>query len=594
MKTTVNINISGQSFIIDEDAFQHLSVYLNNIKSRFSNENEAKEVVEDIEARIAELFITSSTASRSVVSMQQVEQVIAKLGKPEDIFMEDESSESKSNFNAGASQSNHQNRSNARLFRNPDDKKVSGLLSGISAYFGLADPSILRIIFVVLCVFSAGTLAIPLIVIYIGLSAILPLANTASEKLQMRGEDVNLNNIKRSVQQEMSRGVNVARTSGQQFFDSVIDVIKSIFMFLPKLISGFTLAISLVLLFMMILFFFVSDVGAVSELAGLLFHTPLDAHLSSIGLFLFFGIPCVSIIYYSLRGMLGSSVRKPGLSWVLFGLWMTGVVLVAFEGVKTTKQFAKGSNIVKTETIDSLSSDTLILVANNKQGLDHSGTNINIASYKIDGFSMLEKKIYMQEVELSIVRGTDKVELTSTSEARGANEEEAHVKANNILTNYSFAKNTLLIDNFISLPVSDKYRFQKVKMQLKLPIGKVIYLDPSTEDLIYDIKNVTNTYDDYMVSHYWIMTEQGLKCLDKDFSKIKEANIENDGEEEDSMDAHLEKEVKEVNMKLNKEGIDIHVDKDGSSEDANISIKSDGKDGAHIIVKKNEIVIIKE
>ena len=594
MKTTVNINISGQSFIIDEDAFQHLSVYLNNIKSRFSNENEAKEVVEDIEARIAELFITSTTASRSVVSMQQVEQVIAKLGKPEDIFMEDESSESKSNFNAGASQSNHQNRSNARLFRNPDDKKVSGLLSGISAYFGLADPSILRIIFVVLCVFSAGTLAIPLIVIYIGLSAILPLANTASEKLQMRGEDVNLNNIKRSVQQEMSRGVNVARTSGQQFFDSVIDVIKSIFMFLPKLISGFTLAISLVLLFMMILFFFVSDVGAVSELAGLLFHTPLDAHLSSIGLFLFFGIPCVSIIYYSLRGMLGSSVRKPGLSWVLFGLWMTGVVLVAFEGVKTTKQFAKGSNIVKTETIDSLSSDTLILVANNKQGLDHSGTNINIASYKIDGFSMLEKKIYMQEVELSIVRGTDKVELTSTSEARGANEEEAHVKASNILTNYSFAKNTLLIDNFISLPVSDKYRFQKVKMQLKLPIGKVIYLDPSTEDLIYDIKNVTNTYDDYMVSHYWIMTEQGLKCLDKDFSKIKEANIENDGEEEDSMDAHLEKEVKEVNMKLNKEGIDIHVDKDGSSEDANISIKSDGKDGAHIIVKKNEKVIIKE
>ena len=594
MKTTVNINISGQSFIIDEDAFQHLSVYLNNIKSRFSNENEAKEVVEDIEARIAELFITTSTASRSVVSMQQVEQVIAKLGKPEDIFMEDESSESKSNFNAGASQSNHQNRSNARLFRNPDDKKVSGLLSGISAYFGLADPSILRIIFVVLCVFSAGTLAIPLIVIYIGLSAILPLANTASEKLQMRGEDVNLNNIKRSVQQEMSRGVNVARTSGQQFFDSVIDVIKSIFMFLPKLISGFTLAISLVFLFMMILFFFVSDVGAVSELAGLLFHTPLDAHLSSIGLFLFFGIPCVSIIYYSLRGMLGSSVRKPGLSWVLFGLWMTGVVLVAFEGVKTTKQFAKGSNIVKTETIDSLSSDTLILVANNKQGLDHSGTNINIASYKIDGFSMLEKKIYMQEVELSIVRGTDKVELTSTSEARGANEEEAHVKASNILTNYSFAKNTLLIDNFISLPVSDKYRFQKVKMQLKLPIGKVIYLDPSTEDLIYDIKNVTNTYDDYMVSHYWIMTEQGLKCLDKDFSKIKEANIENDGEEEDSMDAHLEKEVKEVNMKLNKEGIDIHVDKDGSSEDANISIKSDGKDGAHIIVKKDEKVIIKE
>ena len=592
MKTTVNINISGQSFIIDEDAFQHLSVYLNNIKSRFSNENEAKEVVEDIEARIAELFITSSTASRSVVSMQQVEQVIAKLGKPEDIFMEDESSESKSNFNAGASQSNHQNRSNARLFRNPDDKKVSGLLSGISAYFGLADPSILRIIFVVLCVFSAGTLAIPLIVIYIGLSAILPLANTASEKLQMRGEDVNLNNIKRSVQQEMSRGVNVARTSGQQFFDSVIDVIKSIFMFLPKLISGFTLAISLVFLFMMILFFFVSDVGAVSELAGLLFHTPLDAHLSSIGLFLFFGIPCVSIIYYSLRGMLGSSVRKPGLSWVLFGLWMTGVVLVAFEGVKTTKQFAKGSNIVKTETIDSLSSDTLILVANNKQGLDHSGTNINIASYKIDGFSMLEKKIYMQEVELSIVRGTDKVELTSTSEARGANEEEAHVKANNILTNYSFAKNTLLIDNFISLPVSDKYRFQKVKMQLKLPIGKVIYLDPSTEDLIYDIKNVTNTYDDYMVSHYWIMTEQGLKCLDKDFSKIKEANIENDGEEEDSIDAHLEKEVKEVNMKLNKEGIDIHVDKDGSSEDANISIKSDGKDGAHIVVKKNDKVII--
>ena len=592
MKTTVNINISGQSFIIDEDAFQQLSVYLNNIKSRFKNENEAKEVIEDIEARIAELFITSSATKRAVVSIEQVEQVIKKLGKPEDIFMEDEGADATTNAHENAFQSSQSTRGNARLFRNPDDKKVSGLLSGLSAYFGISDPSWLRIIFVVLCIVSAGTLAIPLVVIYIGLSAILPIANTASEKLQMRGEDVNLNNIKRSVQSEMSRGVNAAASSGQKFIDAVLEVIRSIFHFLPKLISGFTFGISLILLFAVILSFFVSEIGAVSELSTLLFHNGLDAQLASIGLFLFFGIPCVSVIYYSLRGMLGSTARKPGLSWVLFGLWMTGVMLVAFEGVKTTKQFAKGSNIVKNVSIDSLPSDTIILLANNKQGLDHSGTNINITNYKIDGFSMQAEKIFMQEVELSIVRGTDKIELTTTAEARGTDEKDAHLKASNIQSNYSLHKNILSIDNFISLPVADKYRFQKVKMQLQLPVGKVIYLDPSTEGLIYDIKNVTNTYDGYMISHYWMMTEEGLKCLDKDFTKSKKANIENDGDDEDSLDTNEDKEVKEVNMKLNKDGINIHVDKEGNSEDANISIKSDGKNGAHIVVKKNEQVII--
>ncbi len=592
MKTTVNININGQSFIIDDNAFQQLSVYLNNIKSRFKNDLEAKEVIEDIEARIAELFITSSATKRAVVSIEQVEQVIKKLGKPEDIFMEDEGADANTYAHEHASPSSQSTRGNARLFRNPDDKKVSGLLSGLSAYFGISDPSWLRIIFVVLCIVSAGTLAIPLVVIYIGLSAILPVANTASEKLQMRGEDVNLNNIKRSVQSEMSKGVGVATSTGQKFIDAVIDVVRSIFYFLPKLFSGFTLAISLAFLFAVILCFFVSEIGAVSELSTLIFHTGLDAQLASIGLFLFFGIPCIAVIYYSLRGILGSNARKPGLSWVLFGLWITGLLLVAFEGVKTTKQFTKGSNIVKSVSLDSLSSDTLILLASNKHGLDQRGTHINITNYNIDGFSMQADKIFMQEIELSIVRGTDKIEVITTAESRGADEKEAHTRANNIQSNYSLQKNILSVDNFISVPVADKFRFQKVKMELHVPVGKVVYLDPSAEGLIYDIKNVTNTYDGYMIGHYWMMTAQGLQCLDKDFAKSKKSHLEDDDENDDTLSDKEDSEVKEVNMKLNKDGINIHVDKEGNSEDANISIKSDGKNGAHIVVKKNEQVII--
>jgi hypothetical protein len=408
----------------------------------------------------------------------------------------------------------------------------------------------------------------------------------------MRGEDVNLNNIKRSVQSEMSRGVGAATSTGQKFIDAVIDILRSIFYFLPKLFSGFTLAISLAFLFAVILCFFVSEIGAVSELSTLIFHTGFDAQLASIGLFLFFGIPCIAVIYYSLRGMFGSTARKPGLSWVLFGLWMTGLLLVALEGVKTTKQFTKGSNIVKSFPLDSLPSDTLILMASNKHGLDSRGTKINITNYNIDGFSMQADKIFMQEVELSIVRGTDKIALITTAEARGTDEKEAHTRANNIQSNYSLHKNILSIDNFISVPVADKFRFQKVKMELQLPVGKVVYLDPSAEELIYDIKNVTNTYDGYMIGHYWMMTAQGLQCLDKDFVKSKKSHLNDNIDDEDSLDMDEDKEVKEVNMKLNKDGINIQVDKEGNSEDANISIKSDGKNGAHIVVKKNEQVII--
>ncbi|HRU67970.1 MAG TPA: PspC family transcriptional regulator, partial [Bacteroidia bacterium] len=83
MKKTVTVNLSGIVFHIDEDAYELLSNYLNLINARFSDENEAKEIMADIESRIAEIF-SEKLQGRQVIEIQDIEEIMATIGKPED------------------------------------------------------------------------------------------------------------------------------------------------------------------------------------------------------------------------------------------------------------------------------------------------------------------------------------------------------------------------------------------------------------------------------------------------------------------------------------------------------------------------------
>ncbi len=139
MKKTININLAGQPFIIDEQAFDILHHYFEALKQKFTNESEQKEILSDIEARVAEVFTQRIGKTRSVVNEEDVVYIISLMGRPEDIAGETESpaagQETKSTTSFSTT---YTGPAEKKFFRDPDNKKVGGVISGLCHYFGWA------------------------------------------------------------------------------------------------------------------------------------------------------------------------------------------------------------------------------------------------------------------------------------------------------------------------------------------------------------------------------------------------------------------------------------------------------------------------
>lgn len=188
MKKTLTVNLGGTVYHIDEDAYILLDNYLNNLRYHFRKNDEADEIVRDMEVRISELFDEYIREGKQVITIENVEAVIARMGKPEELndeFEKEEETQKTSSTQTG--------QASRHIYRNPDDKILGGVVSGLAAYLGW-DVTWLRIGFIV-----AGCFVHWLIIGYLIAWIVFPLARTATEKLQMRGEPINVENIGRTV-----------------------------------------------------------------------------------------------------------------------------------------------------------------------------------------------------------------------------------------------------------------------------------------------------------------------------------------------------------------------------------------------------------
>ena len=189
MKRTLSINLSGSVFNIDDDAYRLLSDYLNLIEKHFGSEEESKEILSDIEARIAELFKERITDYKQVIIISDVEEIIEIMGQPEEIIDPGDSDQYRGRERYGPS-------GYRRMYRDPDNRILGGVCAGMGAYWG-TDPLIIRIIFIIATlIFLSGT------IIYLILWIVLPEAKTTAQKLEMRGEPVTISNIGKAVKKE--------------------------------------------------------------------------------------------------------------------------------------------------------------------------------------------------------------------------------------------------------------------------------------------------------------------------------------------------------------------------------------------------------
>ena len=200
MKKNITINLFGQLYNIDEDAYELLEKYQKNIRSYFSRREGGDEVADDVEHRVAELFAELKEQGVEAITIEQVESIINRIGDPQEMEAAEEGEETA----PGAMPPPvSEGRSSRRFFRDADDRMLGGVISGATKYFGGTDPLPWRILFVLAVIFTWSTLGF----IYLVVWALVPEASTAEERLQMRGEPVN----PATIREEVMRGVKVTQ-----------------------------------------------------------------------------------------------------------------------------------------------------------------------------------------------------------------------------------------------------------------------------------------------------------------------------------------------------------------------------------------------
>ena len=200
MDKTKNISLGGFSFLIEENAYTALSQYLTEVRQHLQHNSDRDEIIFDVEQRMAEL-LKDRTANREVIMHQDVLYLIEVLGKPEQ-YVEDEETDKATNAAPEASAQAFS--ANKPLYRDIDDCKIGGVLSGMAHYFNIS-PTMLRIAFAVCLILSFvvsyrwiflfNGVSWAIIILYILLWMIVPAAVTTAQKLEMQGAAVTLDSL---------------------------------------------------------------------------------------------------------------------------------------------------------------------------------------------------------------------------------------------------------------------------------------------------------------------------------------------------------------------------------------------------------------
>lgn len=214
MKKIININLGGYPFTIDIDAYERMESYFDSLERYFKEYENPHEIIFDIEVRMGELFRENIGVS-AIVSIKDIEEVIKILGTPEDISKENPDNEDY-NFNStGREKRSYRDKNEykvgKKLFRNPEDKIVAGVCSGLSNYFGIQEPIWIRLFFVVL------TLSGMSILLYLVLMVLMPKAKTEADFKAMRGEPIDIDTIARSIEDEVNNISNQLQSFASSF-----------------------------------------------------------------------------------------------------------------------------------------------------------------------------------------------------------------------------------------------------------------------------------------------------------------------------------------------------------------------------------------
>lgn len=550
MNRIISANINGFVFQIDELAYDRLKQYLESLRLRITE----KEVYDDIENRIAELFSHLLNTGTPAIFLNHVEDVIAQVGSAEELgdamdsVDRDGAAEGEA-FTSGAasgaasaSASGHAGGGHAkRLYRNEDDVVVYGVCSGIAAYFGW-DPVFVRAIFGVLAVASFGTV----ILVYVFLMVIIPAASTPAEKLQMRGEPVNFDNLAKVVDQNVRSAYESAYAKAME---NVKPRAKRGLGKTGRLVVKVFAAIALVALFSVIvpgvigavlsagMFAFVFDAFYDYFLLG---YTYLGGTILAICAVVL--VPLIHLIYGLIRILVNGKKMSPFLRWPLNVAFWIALVFLTVKSVEVGRGFSSSASVNFAKTCEQVDSAKTIVVRTEtvplkwdgeldgraRQELDESIKDIDVEVTLNGGGVGLIRDGYHGEhafYDLMVNRASNDVSLTiaTTLEAKPfvtvfkrsrGSRKSAITYAAGLRYDVRWDSTTLVLPDVLILGKNAPWRNPSVEVVLNLPIGYKANIDRSCRDLISYVNDQYLGLDDMENGYARVRsTESGVEMI---------------------------------------------------------------------------------
>ncbi|MDF2157199.1 PspC domain-containing protein [Algoriphagus sp. CAU 1675] len=626
MKKTISINISGILFHIEEDGYDTLRKYLDAINRHFSSYKDNQEIISDIENRIAEIFLSNLKNNKQVITAENVDKLIEKMGTIADFVSieenqneeEDESQATQEDFYKYVTPPNmekkgykklvrlenkkilggvcaglahyfaidplwtrliailllfsgnlnfnlrfldilpfdnfrfslgfgffaivayivlwiilpvsyevEEDKNIKKLYRNPDDKTLGGVASGLAAYFGV-EVIWTRLAFVVLTLAGGSGL-----LIYLILWIITPVATSITERIRMKGGEITLDNIDSTLKENLNPNPVKPESRTRQILmtpfrilGQIIEAIGSALGPLGKFLLAVIRVVFGLFIFFLGLALTIAPLMAMTIYLGiftfedyriLMDNFPIELFSDLVPIWLVIAssflmiIPGIIIILLGLSVLAMKNLIGGRFGLVALGLWLLCLGISAFQIPKIVAQF-KEENWHKTEKNIPVSEGVMILRLN-PIGEEASFNHVNL---KLEGSA--DSMVVLNEEFFS----------------RGKTKAEAMSNAQGFKYNLEVADSVLTFDEGFDISSIAAFRAQRLNLILKIPYEKPFIIERSLLEILRNTIN-RNGYRSRDVSQntVWTFNEAGLVCLtcDKDDSEdfgesSKEAEVQ--------------------------------------------------------------------
>jgi phage shock protein PspC (stress-responsive transcriptional regulator) len=527
MKKTLIINIGNSIIHIEEDAYEILTTYLNEIKQHFAKNADDFEIVTDIENRIAEMFSEILQANqKQVIELADVQSVIAQMGRVQDFQTEDEEEAPQANTYTNYTGSKKLYR---KLYRDTDEGVIAGVCAGLGHYLNIEARWVRLIAFLSIFLGGSGILA------YFILWFAMPRAVSRSEKMSMKGEATNLYGYQRSFDEELAafkenmKSANahlgpMVKRSGN-FITEMIEVLgrflngtgKVIMRIIAGsfIICGFGLMISLIICLAAFLGFW--DSNAYDYFPLSIINEGFRSEIV-LGAFVTLFIPVLALVLFAIRVAFNRVAINKTLSFALLIIWLIGVSSTVYYAAKISSEFQEHAELVQTTELKTYPTYVIdvdkSMVFSKDDSLAYRINEMDFGKRIIVDDSDDHPFRVPRNVRIEIVKSDNgKTTMVQTYESQGKTFQVALQNAQNINYKYTQTDSLLTLSPRLDLKRESIWRNQEVHISFKVPVGTHLFLNDNIYNYLQFYYYSCNT-DDQRDSAYreWVMTEEGLKC----------------------------------------------------------------------------------